>query len=169
MLARQQHHERLRAHRLLGELLLDRVAEHADIQLAGAHQLAHLLSRVHRHLHLDAGIAPAEEGEGAREERARAEPGQPDAQDSRLQAAQLRELGNQVVALREQRHRAPVDELARCCQADPAADAVEQTQAELVLELPHRLADRGLSGMELLRRAREAAVADHFHENAQAA
>ena len=70
------------------------------------------------------------------------------------------ELGEQLLLQREQPLRAPVEPAARLGRLDAAARAVEELQAEPLLERADLQAHRRLGDAELLRRLREAPPLD---------
>ena len=80
------------------------------------------------------------------------------------------ELLHELETALELAHRAPgvrQQELARLGRVGPLADALEQGQTELLLELAHLHADRRLGEPELARRPGEAPVTRHRGEGLQ--
>src|SRR5262249_49977683 len=85
------------------------------------------------------------------------DPAVDDAAHLRAQPEAALELAHRAPGVREQ-------ELARLGRVGPLADALEQRQAELPLELTHLHADRRLRQAQLARRPGEAPVARHRGE-----
>ena len=79
----------------------------------------------------------------------------------------LAELGEQLLLEREQPLRAPVEAAAGLGRLDAAARAVDELQAEPLLERADLQAHRGLRDAELLRRLREAPSLDDRAERCE--
>ena len=77
------------------------------------------------------------------------------------------EIGEQLLLHREQPLRAAVEAVARLGRLDAPAGAVEQLQAEPLLERPDLQADRRLGDAELLRRLGEAPALDDRAERCE--
>jgi len=72
-----------------------------------------------------------------------------------------------IVAPGKERYRPAVDDLAGIRQRRAMADAIEQRQTKLVLELSHGLAYGGLGCEHHLGRFRKAALAHHLDKGSQ--
>ncbi|MNT34217.1 hypothetical protein D3C72_1701840 [compost metagenome] len=118
---------------------------------------------------LDPRIAAAKAREHRREQRTAAERRQAQAQHTPLQALQVVQFGKQIVALRQHGQGAAVDDLACRGQLHGLGMAVQPGHAQLVLQLPHGLADRGLGGIDDFGGLGESALADDFDQSAQGA
>ncbi len=124
---------------------------------------------VRRHLNLDSRIGTSECDVHRREKRAAAEARKSQAQCAALDAAQRVELREEIRALRKELDGARVHDPTRGRQLAAPADSVKEHDAELVLELLHRLADGRLGGEGRARCLREAALPDDFGEEPQPA
>src|SRR5260221_13150886 len=124
---------------------------------------------MHAQVHLDARVAPPERGELRGEEGAGTHAREAEAQAAALQAAQVVELRDQVLALGEQAQRAALDDLPGGGQFGALADAVEERRAQLAFQLPDRLADGRLRREAGLGGARETALPHHLDEHLQPA
>mgnify|MGYP000606085174 CR=1 FL=1 len=82
-----------------------------------------------------------------------------------LEAAQVVDLGDQIVAFGEQDQGATVGDFAGSGEFIPMAETIEQRRAELFLQGPDCLAHAGLSQGHHLGRLGETTLAYHFDED----
>jgi len=164
---RQQRHQRFLLDGLPVKLLGHRQQGAREVDLAGPQRVLQLVAAMLHQPYLDARIALPVEGEERREQRAAADRRQAEPENTAPEATNLVDLGQKVVAVGQQLHAAPIDDLARRGKHAAMADPVEQRKANLFFEVLHRLADRGLRGEDGLGGLGEAALTDDFDESAE--
>src|SRR5581483_7224777 len=145
-------------------------ADDAELELAARHLLDHVLRVRHRERDAHVGMPLLELAEHARQDRPARAGGRADLEAAgELALRLLAQLGEELLLLREQPLRAPVQPLARLRRLDAAAGAVEELPPEPLLERADLKAHRRLRDTQLLRRLREAPPLDDGAEGGQLA
>ena len=139
------------------------------VDRVGVQPLQHHLARLLAHDELDPGMARVERGEqrGEVERPGRAHRADDDAAGPH--AGELGQLGRRRVDLGERAAGARDEQLAGRGERDVPRRAVDERDADLVLEPLDLLRERGLSDAQPRRRAREVALVGERHEVAQLA
>ena len=141
-------------------------ADDAELELAARDLLDHMLRVRHRERDAYLGMEPLELAEHDRQDGAAGAGGGADLEAAgELALRLLAQLGEELLLLREQPLRAPVQPLARLRRLDAAAGTVEQLAPEPLLERSDLKAHRRLRHAELFRRLREAPPLDDGAES----
>ena len=171
MTARNGEHDLVAEERLEDDAAVAALrADDAQLELAPRHLLDHVLRVGHRERDADIRMPLLELAEHTRQDGPAGAGGCADLETpGELALRLLAQLGEELLLLREQPLRAPVQALARLRRLDPAPRAVEELPAEPLLERADLEAHSGLRDAQLLRRLREAPPLDDGAEGRQLA
>ena len=148
-------------------LVVDGAFHQADIEVLGDHLLGDVAGVGADQLQLDARIGPMKRAEISRDHVGRDRRRGADPQRAVVKPAQRGQLFLGRALDREQRLGAPRQREPLRRRHDALGGTVEQPAADLKLEVPHALGDRGLADIEDLGGLRKAAAANHGREHAQ--
>jgi holin-like protein len=167
MSCRQQRNYWIASNRRPVEILGTWLQGAGEVDLARAQPFLEFGAAMFHKSQFDAGVALMIDGEKWRKQGRTAHRRKAEPQHASFKSPYLVELGEQILAIRQQFDATLVDDFARRGQNTAVTDAIEQRHTDLIFQLLDRLADGGLGSKDNLGGLRKTALANDLYKGAE--